>query len=177
MTRHVEACASIAAPPENVFAHLDDQRRLGEHMGEPSLMMGGGTMTYELDAGGGQAVGSHIRMGGRAFGLKLDLDEVVTERSPPSRKVWRTTGEPRLVVIGGYEMGFALEPQDAGSVLRVWIDYQPPSRGIGRVFPSLGAAYARWCVSKMVRDAVSHFGRVAGPRSARRVGDADLNGM
>ena len=87
MKGHREASAHVAAEPHKVFALLDDQTRLAQHMGKPSLMMGGGKMTYELDEQKGQAVGSHIRMGGSAFGLQLSLDEVVTERIPPRRKV------------------------------------------------------------------------------------------
>ena len=112
---------------------------------------------HEFDAGRGQAVGSHIRMGGAAFGLSLFVDEVVTVRDPPHRKVWRTTGEPRLLVIGGYEMGFAITEEGAGSRLSVWIDYALPSRGWARWLPALAGLYARWCVRRMVIDAVQHF--------------------
>src|SRR3990167_6963246 len=84
-------------------------------MGGPSAMMGGGRMTYAFDAQRGQAVGSHIRMGGEAFGLRLFVDEVVTVRDPPRRKVWRTTGEPRLIIIGAYEMGFEIAEEDPRS--------------------------------------------------------------
>lgn len=159
MSRHVEAHESLAAAPTKVFDRLDNQRRLGAHMGKPSIMMGGGHMTYDLDEGGGQAVGSHIRMGGSAFGLNLSVDEVVTERSPPWRKVWRTVAEPKLIVIGAYEMGFELAATPGGASLRVWIDYEPPTGGIGRLTPWLAAAYARWCVRQIANDAVDGFGR------------------
>ena len=101
---HAEASSTIGAGPETVFAVLDDQTRLAKHMDRPSMMMGGGRMTYEFDAAKGQSVGSHIRMGGEAFGRKLAVEEVVTEREPPNRKVWRTIGIPQLMVIGPYEM-------------------------------------------------------------------------
>ena len=161
MKRHKEAAARVAATPRAVFAHLDDQTRLAKHMSKPSLMMGGGKMTYDFDEQKGRAVGSHIRMGGSAFGLRLSFDEVVTERTPPRRKVWRTVGKPKLVVVGSYEMGFDLSAVDQGSALRVWIDYELPTSGLGRLLPGLGDAYARWCVEQMVRDAVSAFGRLA----------------
>jgi hypothetical protein len=158
MTRHVEASALLAASPATVFARLDDQTRLAEHMGKSSAMMGGGRMTYDMDAAKGQAVGSHIRMDGEAFGLKVSLDEVITEREPPRRKVWETVGEPKLIIVGRYVMGFELEPGAGASRLRVWIDYAPPAKGLGRLAPWLGAFYARWCVDQMVQDAVRHFG-------------------
>lgn len=158
MTRHLQASASIAASAEKVFARLDDQTRLAEHMGRPSVMMGGGRMTYEFDDGKGQLVGSHIRMGGSAFGLKLDLDEMVTEREPPRHKVWRTVGAPSLIIIGSYVMGFEIDPRPGGSQLTVWIDYALPIRGPGRWIPAFAAIYGRWCVTQMVKDAVLHLG-------------------
>jgi hypothetical protein len=112
-----------------------------------------------------QAVGSHIKMGGQAFGLAILVDEVVVERHPPSRKVWRTTGTTRLVVIGDYEMGFEVSPASQGPDLRVWIDYDPPL-GPARWPSGLGALYARWCVRQMVGDAVRHFAP-AGVRRSR----------
>lgn len=147
----------MPAPPRSVFERLDDQTRLAAHMGRPSAMMGGGRMTYEFDALRGQAVGSHIRMGGEAFGLKLFVDEVVTIRDPPRRKVWRTTGAPKLLIIGGYEMGFEITDDAAGSRLRVWIDYALPAGGWAKRLPALADVYARWCVRRMVSDAVQHF--------------------
>jgi hypothetical protein len=103
----------------------------------------------------------HQRKGGSAFGLKLVVDEVVTERDPPRRKVWRTVGRQRLIVMESYEMGFEVEPQDSGSRLKVWIDYDP-GRTLGRWFPALAQMYARWCVGRMVEDAAAAFGKVEG---------------
>lgn len=154
--RRAEAEARVAGSRRMVFARLDDQTRLAEHMGRSSLVTGGGRMTYQFDAARGQAVGSHIKMSGQAFGLSILLDEVVVERHPPSRKVWRTTGTTRLVVIGDYEMGFEVNPVGQDSDLRVWIDYDPPL-GPARWVRGLGAFYARWCVRQMVGDAVRHF--------------------
>ena len=156
---HRDATAFVPVPARSVFERLDDQTRLAEHMGRPSAMMGGGRMTYEFDALGGQAVGAHIRMGGEAFGLGLFVDEVVTVRNPPGRKVWRTTGEPRLIIIGAYEMGFEITDEGPGSHLRVWIDYALPSHGWAKRIPALADVYARWCVRRMVSDAVQHFSR------------------
>ena len=49
LVHHEEASAYVAATLERLFAHLDDQTRLGAHMSRPSLMMGGGHMAYVLD--------------------------------------------------------------------------------------------------------------------------------
>ncbi len=166
LPRHRDAHAFVPAPARAVFARLDDQTRLAEHMGRPSAMMGGGRMTYDFDEDRGQAVGSHIRMGGEAFGLRLFVDEVVTVREPPRRKLWRTTGEPRLIIMGAYEMGFEIDEDSHGCDLQVWIDYALPDRGWARWVPGLAALYARWCVRRMVSDAVRHFSVASGARSA-----------
>lgn len=116
-------------------------------------------------------------MGGSAFGLPLSLDEVITERIPPRRKVWQTVGTPKLVVISSYEMGFELGATDQGSALRVWIDYELPPRGLGRLVPALGDAYARWCVKKMADDPVRVFGRLAALDSNSTDGTQDSGQM
>lgn len=111
-------------------------------------------MRIETDSLHGQAVGSVIRMSGSVLGLRLALDEVVTEREPPLRKTWETRGEPHLLVIGGYRMGFTISARGQGSRLVVFVDYRLPERGLprwlGRWF---GSAYAAWCTRRMATDA------------------------
>lgn len=157
-THHHENSALVRSPAEEVFSYLDDHTRLSSHMSRPSWKMGGGRMETKLDADRGQKIGSRIRLAGRVFGLALSVEEVVTERNPPHRKVWETTGAPKLLVIGHYRMGFELSPQGNGSILRVFIDYAPPKRApahwLGRL---LGGYYAGWCTRRMVDDAVKHF--------------------
>jgi len=158
MPKHDESAAYLPSPSQMVFEHLDDQTRLGEHMSRSSAMMGGGRMSYEFDKARGKAVGSHIKFRGRAFGISIFVDEVVTERIPPRRKVWRTVGTPQLLIIAGYEMGFELKPHNGGTDLRVWIDYELPAAGVRRLLGLLlGKFYARWCVQQMVSDAVRRF--------------------
>jgi hypothetical protein len=154
-----QAVADLRATPQQLFDHLDDQARLGAHMGERSMMMMGGRMTYEFDAAQGRAVGSLIKMGGSFLGIPLSVEEVVVTRDPPDRKVWETRGRPRILIIGGYRMGFEITPSDGGVAhLRVFIDYDlPPSlfgRVIGRLFAPM---YAQWCVKRMAADAARHF--------------------
>ncbi|MBS88221.1 polyketide cyclase [Sphingobium sp. GW456-12-10-14-TSB1] len=150
-----------------VFARLDDQTRLAAHMEKPSAMMGGGRMTYAFDANRGMAVGSLIHMGGSAFGLTMAVDEVVTERTPPYRKVWRTVGTPQLVIVGGYEMGIRIANAPGGCELTVWIDYWLPRGWLGALLGRLlGGFYARWCVGRMVADAATAFSSPTGAPSA-----------
>ena len=158
MRRSFEAMVRLSAPAEAIFTRLDDQTWLAAHMERPSAMMGGGRMTYAFDEGRGQSVGSHIRMGGSAFGLNLYVDEVVTQRDPPRRKVWETVGQPRLLVVGAYEMGFEITPAAPGSNLRVWIAYDLASHRLGRwLGPVLAPLYAKWCVGRMASDAAAYF--------------------
>ena len=148
----------VPASVDRVFAHLDDHARLASHMERSSWMLGGGYMHVELDAARGQAIGSRIAMSGRAFGFRLALEEVVTERRPPTHKAWETRGTPRLLVIGPYRLGFDLVPVPGAAKLRVFIDYALPDTGPGRLLGRLfGSAYARWCTQRMVDDAIGHF--------------------
>ena len=153
-----ESSGLVQSPMDQVFAHIDDHARLASHMSEPSWRTGGGRMETEFDEGRGQAVGSRIRLSGRVFGVELSVEEIVVERDPPRRKVWETTGAPKLLVIGHYRIGFELSAQGNGSMLRVFIEYalpeRVPARWLGRLF---GRYYARWCTQQMVDDAVNHF--------------------
>jgi hypothetical protein len=157
-THRHESSGTVAAPPDVVFDHLDDHARMSEHMSRRSWKTGWGRMTIDFDAGKGREVGSHIRLAGRAFGLWLELEEVVNERRPPHRKVWQTVGNPRLLVIGSYEMGFELSPVGDRTALRVFIAYSLPRSGFERVLGSIFASsYAVWCTRKMVDDAAERF--------------------
>lgn len=148
---HFEACADVADSPRSVFDALDDHRRLAAHMTSNSPMMAGARMTIHVDEGGGQAVGSHIGMAGRVLGVALRVDEVVTLYEPPSRKVWETVDEPRLLVIGRYRMGFDVESLGAGSRVRMWIDYRLPAGGFARWLGAVAHRfYARWCTQQML---------------------------
>ena len=153
-----ESTALVDAPIDQVFAYLDDPNALAAHMGESSMMMAGSRMSIDVDADGGRVVGSKIRMQGRMMGIPLSLEEVITERQVPSRKVWETIGTPNLVVMAHYRMGFELTPKGDASMVRVFIDYSLPTAApgswLGRL---LGGVYARWCTTKMAEGAARHF--------------------
>jgi hypothetical protein len=155
---HFEQNATPRAPIDEVFAYLDDHKRLSAHMGRSSWMMGGGRMSIELDEHRGQRVGSRVCLAGRAFGMRLFVEETVVERDPPRRKVWQTVGAPRLLVIGEYRMGFELAPEGGAARLRVFIDYALPQAGLTRwLGMAFGRGYAKWCTRSMLDDAVAHF--------------------
>ncbi len=151
----------VSASPEALFAYADDHARLSSHMSKRSSMMAGGSMTIECDSANGKAIGSKIALHGTVLGLSLEVQERVTERQPPLRKVWQTEGEPRLLVIGPYQMGFELTPVEHSTSLRVFIEYSLPKSGWGRVLGVLFAGlYARWCTMRMAKDAARHFATV-----------------
>ena len=155
---HCESTRIIAAPPDAVFAHLDDHNRLAGHMSQSSWMMAGSRVNLEYDAANGRAIGSHIHIRGRVLGIPIHVEEVVTEHELPLRKVWETIGTPKLLVLGAYKMGFAIMPQGTSSLLRVFIDYDllGPllTRWLGRL---LGDFYVRWCSESMAKDAAAFF--------------------
>ena len=156
---HFDFAALVEASAEQLFAELDDQERLSAHMMKSSAMMGGSMMRFEFDERRGRAVGSRMRLFGKVLGFSLEVIEAVTEREPPRRKMWETIGEPRLLVIGAYRMGFAIEPGDRGCRLNVFIDYELP-RGLWRIAGTLfGGLYARWCARNMAEGAAEHFAR------------------
>lgn len=150
-----EASVLLDAPIEAVFAYLDDFHRLSAHMERRSGMMAGSSMTIEMDAGEGHAVGSQVRMRGRMMGIHLALTEVVTDREPPMRKAWRTI-DAELLVIGNYRLGFDLAPEGRHTRVRFFIDYALPGRmrWLGILF---ARGYARWCIGRMAADASRQF--------------------
>jgi hypothetical protein len=151
---HYQKVVEVPASPETLFGYLDDVRRLAGHMERPSAMLVGARMSYELDAAAGSAVGSVIRMRGRVLGAEVLLEEVVTVREPPWRKTWETRAPVKLLIMGGYRMGYEINAVASGSALRVFIDYELPVGFAGRLAGMLlGGVYARWCVDRMVGDA------------------------
>lgn len=156
--RHYEEILVLPASPERVFAFADDFRRFSSHMNESSWMMAGSTMTTKLDDREGKEVGSVVRMEGTVLGMRLYLDEIVTRREPPFAKEWKTSGHPKLLVIGHYKMGLYLAGKGAGTEIKVTIDYELPERNawIGSLF---GSMYAQWCVRQMTTSLKKEFDR------------------
>ena len=163
LNRHFEAQAWVDAAATDIFAVVDRHAQLSGHMTKSSWMMGGGRMEMTLDSGHFQRLGSHLRLAGRAFGVSICLDEVVTRYQPPHAKTWETVGTPKLLVIGDYRMGFTIAPEGDRCTLRIFIDYDFPKRGLSRVLGYLFASiYARWCVKSMLRDVRDWFARRSG---------------
>ena len=150
---HFQSTVIVAAPLSAVFGCMDDPLMLAGHMSEPSWRTGWGSMQITLDERGGRAVGSHVRLSGKVFGIPLKLEEVVIEHVPPRRKVWETVGGPSLLVIGAYQMGFELTPLGQHTRVCVFIDYGLPHGRLSRLLARvLGRYYAAWCTHRMVED-------------------------
>lgn len=65
MIRHCEAGATVAAPPGEVFAFLDDPGHLVAHMAKRPWSMAGVRMDLVLDERRGREPGARMRLSGR----------------------------------------------------------------------------------------------------------------
>ena len=156
-SHHYQEAALIQASPNDAFNFIYDHNAFSSHMNKSSWMMGGGKMETQVDEGNGQKVGSHIRMSGKVLGINLFLEEVVTEYNPPHRKAWETVGNVTLLVIGNYQMGVEIVPENEESKLKIFIDYDFPT-GVSKLLGVLfGDMYAKWCVRQMLNGVVEHF--------------------
>jgi hypothetical protein len=149
---HYDQSTSLSAPADAVFRELDDFTQFGAHMMQSSWMMAGSRMRYEFDETGGRAPGASVRLLGSFLGARLEIEERVIERNPPVSKSWQTVGQPQMLILESYRMGFTIAPQTRGCSLRVFIDYATPTKGLGRWLGRLaGGVYARWCVRSTIR--------------------------
>ncbi len=157
--RRNEQVTLVRAGAQELFRELDDHTRLSAHMKKSSWMMVGSRMELRLDDAHGRAVGSRIQLVGQVLGVPIAVDEVVTERTPPTRKSWETQGVPLLLVIGPYRMGFEISPTASSDVvqLRVFIEYALPKGPARWLARGLGPVYARWCVRRMAKDGARRF--------------------
>lgn len=152
----VTETVDIQAPAEQVFAYVDDIRNVGWHMTERSSMaMMGSRLELEILSQQPTGLGATYRYSGTMMGLSLDFSESVTRYVRNREKVWRTIGEPRLLIISSYEMRLAVEPLSAASSrLTISIAYELPRSAfwsiVGRL---LAGPYSRWCLRQMVGDA------------------------
>lgn len=145
--------ATIEAPAERVFAYVDDIHNLARHMSERgSMPMMGSKLALDIVTPERTGIGATYRYSGRVLGLTIDFSEAVTHYVPGREKVWRTIGEPRLLIIDSYEMRVLVEPvTDTRSNLTISIAYILPRRLPWRLLgPWLAASYARWCLDSMI---------------------------
>ena len=144
---------TIEAPAERVFAYVDDIRNLARHMSESrSMPMMGSKLKLEIMTPEPTGLGAVYRYSGRMMGLTIDFSETVISYVAGREKVWRTIGEPQLLIIAGYEMRVLVEPvSPASSRLTIAIDYELPHASIWRLLGwALAGSYSRWCLTSMV---------------------------
>jgi hypothetical protein len=109
----------------------------------------------------GRRLGSRVRLLGFFLGLNLEIDQRVIDRELARSKAWQTVGNPRMLIVARYRMGFSLSPLSNGCRLTAFIDYALPEKAIGRLLGALaGRVYARWCVRNLLQQALAHFGTV-----------------
>ena len=157
--------ASVAVPSERVFTYVDDIHNLARHMSESrSMPMMGSKLRLEIVSAEPTGVGATYRYIGQLLGLELDFSEAVTKYVAGREKIWHTIGNPKLLIMRGYQMRVLVEPvTPATSNLIISIDYELPVSGFWRVAGWLLAdVYSRWCLTGMVdgskRDLEEHGG-------------------
>ena len=125
---------------------------------------------------------------GPVFGLPLSLEEAVTERVPPRRKVWETIGRPKLL-LRNYRMGLksnlnnrardcvrpALLPEDLPFLGRTWAEVDAAAPGLlpwlrGGFFAVMGGFMSATGVLTVfvVMNAARHDRRATGTSSRSR---------
>lgn len=151
----VSEAAEIQAKLEVVFAYVDDIRNLGWHMtGRSSMAMMGSRLKLEILSDQPTGLGATYRYSGAVMGLSIDFSESVTKYLPPHEKVWRTIGEPRLLILASYEMRLGIEALSPSSArLTISISYGLPRSPFWRIVGLLLARpYSRWCLRRMLQD-------------------------
>ncbi len=158
---------SVDASSERVFAYVDDIRNLARHMSESrSMPMVGSKLTLEIETAKPTGIGATYRYTGQMLGLVLDFSETVTTYTAGREKIWRTIGNPKLIIMRGYEMRALVEPvTPATSNLTISIDYELPVSGFWRAAGWLLAdVYSRWCLTGMVSGTKRDLEQHGGPR-------------
>jgi hypothetical protein len=119
------------------------------------MAMMGSRLKLEILSDERTGLGATYRYSGTVMGLSIDFSEFVTKYLPPREKVWRTIGEPRLLIIALYEMRVAIERLSPTSArLTISIVYELPSSAFRRIVALLlDRPYSRWCLRRMLQDA------------------------
>lgn len=145
--------ATIAAPAERVFGYVDDIRNLARHMSENrSMPMMGSKLKLEILTSNATDVGATYQYSGSMMGLMIDFSETVTKYVSGREKIWRTIGNPQLLIVESYEMRVVVEPLQANTAqLTISFDYDLPRSGMWRLIGrALAGSYARWCLDSMI---------------------------
>lgn len=144
----------INASPEKVFKHVDDIHCTGMHMSKSSMTMIGSKLNLEILSKNPTGLGATYRWYGKVMGLTMDFSEIVTKWIVNKERIWATIGSPKLIIMSGYEMSFALEPIGDKSKLTFVISYDLPKPLFWNIIGLLLADwYSKWCLKNMCQDA------------------------
>ncbi len=153
-TYHLSQSVQIAASPAAVFAHVDDIHNTGWHMEKSSMPLMGSKMNVEVLSDNHSGLGATYRWTGQVLGMPLDFTETVVKWVPNKERVWRTIGEPKIIIMDNYEMAFVVRPVGVGSEFTVEISYELPKTFFGKFLGLvLGNWYSKWCLNSMCNDA------------------------
>ena len=148
---HFEQAIDIKARPQDVFAFVDDIHHTGWHMEKSSMPMMGGKMEVEILSKNRTGLGAAYRWTGRVLGMPIDFSETVVKYAKDKERVWRTIGEPKIIIIGHYEMGFKLTTIQRSTRLTIYISYELPKPLFGKFLGwLLSGWYSKWCLKKYV---------------------------
>jgi hypothetical protein len=143
----------IYTSPQKVFSHMDDLSKTGMHMKENSMMMMGSKLSFERLEGPLQGIGTTYRWHGKIMGLPVDITETVTKWTENQEKVWETTGDPKIILLGWYRMILKLMPVKEGTLVSLQIDYtQPNGVFYNFLYFFLSRWYCHWCLNNMLND-------------------------
>ena len=148
----------IEAPPQKVFAQMDDFSKTGMHMGESSMMMMGSKLKLEQLSSNATGVGATYRWHGKIMGMAIDFTETVSQWQPPERKEWETVGEAKIIIMSWYRMWFEIRPVEHGTLAKLFISYLPPQNWFFKILSFLLARlYCNWCLNNMLNDTKKTF--------------------
>jgi len=144
----------IDAPPHDVFMFMDDITHSGMHMSKRSMAMMGGRLNLELLSPNSTGPDVSYRWRGRAMGLPIDFTVVVTKWIEGKERIWETIGDPKVIVIGWFQMFLNLTQTDGKTSATLGITYDQPRGLLGKLLcVLLGPWYAKWCLHSMLEDA------------------------
>ena len=144
----------ITAPPDKVFAYLDDMRNIGWRATWQGLApMTVGTLELEI-LDGKKEEGATYRWKGTALGRPIDIIETVTKWIEYKEKVWQTIGGQKMLVMSGYVIRLFLTPTEQGTHVLLEMDYTPSKSMFGQLLGALSAKKcAKWYLKKACEDA------------------------
>lgn len=150
-TKHLSSQTIVQASPTEVFGCLDDMHEIGKHMTESSMPLMGSKLKFEILSPNVTDIGATYRYYGKIMGLPLDITEVVRSYKMNEEKYWETIGEPKIIIMSHYVLGFQLQPTAGGTQATFVIDYEIPQHGLSKILGLLLSNwYAHWCLRMML---------------------------